>query len=320
MLAIARKDEGEDPVVSEYDIFITPAVTERVYVLQYPLRNIKKPYNSRNGATPLEMRIKPDAGFVEVDVAMDPAVNFDKAKGVEWSQAMLKAKGSGLTTFGASAGFGPGNIKADGRRARGEDLNMDIDHYGGDRAFHRQTLGGQILSPEEGEPQYMLGTFRGKELHLTKVDGIAQVRPQFHHMDAQVHVEKAGSQREPDDSRPAQARGFTQTYKQAREDTASTAKSMMQIAQEEKWTRLNFFDEDDPESYAAYGAKMFNPNVDEAEQLFSSMSNEDYLNAVGAPRHDPSSRRKKKQPLTKKERETTEVVDGATAPAIKTPS
>lgn len=164
---LARKDEDKDPVISEYDIFITPAVAERVFVLQYPLRMATKPYNRRNGASPQEMRMKQESGFVELDVDMDPVVNFNKSRGIEWGKAMQQAKASGLTTFGASAGFGPGNIKSDGRRARVDDYAPDIDSYSGSKeegkVFRKQTLGGQILSAEDGRPQYMLGTFRGRK-------------------------------------------------------------------------------------------------------------------------------------------------------------
>ena len=82
------------------------------------------------------------------------------------------------------------------------------------------------------------------------MDGIAQMRPQFHHIDAVTHVERAtAAQRDPDDAatRAApQARGFTQSYRQSRDDNPRSAaeKNLMQVAAEEKWTRLNYFDEE----------------------------------------------------------------------------
>ncbi|KAF4552124.1 Sin-like protein [Elsinoe fawcettii] len=305
----SRSEQDKDPVVSEYDIYITPAVAERIFMLQYPLRPRAKPYNRRYGEAPVELRMKPESGFIEIDVELAPEANFNKAQGITWGKAMHQSKASGLTTFGASAGFGPGTVKSGPRGNRYDEYTSEVNYFDSmaneGKVFSKQTLGGQISSAEEGKPQYMLGTFRGKELHLTKVDGIAQMRPQFHHVDAVGHVEKANTAREPDESRPAQARGFTQTYKAAKEDASTRAKSLMQVAQEEKWTRMNFFDEDDGESYDAYNTKMFVKETGNAEKLYSSLNNEEYLDAISAPRNDPSGRRKKK-PLTKKQREAIE--------------
>lgn len=67
-------------------------------------------------------------------------------------------------------------------------------------------------------------------------------------MDATTHLEKASNQREPDESRPPpQARGLVQSYKDQRdvEDVATMrAKNLMQMAQEESWTRMKYYDED----------------------------------------------------------------------------
>ncbi|KAF2226940.1 DNA-directed RNA polymerase III subunit Rpc5 [Elsinoe ampelina] len=319
-----RNDPDKDPVVSEYDIFITPAVAEEIFMLQYPLRNAGRPYNRRNGGAPTEMRMKKESGFIEVDIEMEPEINFNKARGIEWGKAMQQAKVSGLTTFGASAGFGPGAIKSSGHRgSRYDEYSSEVNYFptmmNNGKVFRKQTLGGQISSAEEGKPQYMLGTFRGKELHLTKVDGMAQMRPQFHHVDAEEHVKKASAARETDESRPAQARGFTQTYKSAKDDASSKSKSLMQVAQEEKWTRMNFFDEDDGESYEAYNTKMFVKDTDSVEKLHSNMSNEEYLDAISAPRNDPGGRRKKK-PLTKKQREAIAVGNDITDPVDELPA
>ena len=269
------------------------------------------------------MRLKPQAGFVEVDVNLDPAVNFNKHAGLQWGEAMRRAKGSGISTFGAAAGFGPGTIKPEGRRRVDEYAEPELERFeeavSSERVCHKQTLGGQIQRAGEdaGGPQYMLGTFRGRELHLTRVDGIAQMRPQFHHLDAGTHVDRAtAAQRDPDESaaRPApQARGFTQSYRPNRDDNprAGTEKNLMQTAAEEKWTRLNYFDEEDSEAYDAY-AHLFVPDADTAPRLHSSMTNAEYLDAISVPRHDPGGRRKKK-PLTRKQREA---IDDDADPAV----
>lgn len=83
---------------------------------------------------------------------------------------------------------------------------------------------------------------------MTRVNGIVQMRPQFHHVDATTHVENAKNQRDPDETRPPpQARGLAQSYKDNRdvENAGVTkAKGLMQLAQEEAWTKMRYYDED----------------------------------------------------------------------------
>ncbi|KAF2152563.1 hypothetical protein K461DRAFT_256513 [Myriangium duriaei CBS 260.36] len=328
-MAPSRDPAADDPVISEYDIFITPSLDSEVYVLQFPIRSRRDPYDRQHGCTPAEMRLKPKSGFAEVDVDLDPQVNFNKHAGLQWGEAMRRAKTSGLSTFGAAAGFGPGTIKPEGRRRVDEYAEPEVDRFEAavneDKVFTKQTVGGQILRTDaaSGGPQYMLGTFRGKQLHLTRVDGIAQMRPQFHHIDAVTHVDRAtAAQRDPDEAPRAapQARGFTQSYRQNRDDGPRTAteKNLMQLAAEEKWTRLNYFDEEDSEAYDAY-ANLFVEDPDSAEQLFSSMSNEEYLDAISVPRHDPGGRRKKK-PLTRRQREAIDLADEDADPVEDLPA
>lgn len=144
---------------------------------------------------------------------------------------------------------------------------------------------------------------------MTKIDGIAQMRPQFHHVDAQMHLESQRLRDSAEVRPPAQARGALQSYKGA-QDTEDAKlvreRGLWQRAQEERWTRLKYFDEDDQESYSAYYDKLFVENPDVLEKLSASMNNESYLEAISAPRIDPSGHRKKK-PLTRKQRTAIEL-------------
>lgn len=76
-------------------------------------------------------------------------------------------------------------------------------------------------------------------------------------------------------------------------------------------------------SYNVYHQRLFVSNTDEASKLTSSLSNEEYLDAVSAPRQDPGNRRRKK-PLTRKQRtqiergeEATEAQEAATEDAAE---
>lgn len=80
------------------------------------------------------------------------------------------------------------------------------------------------------------------------INSVAQIRPQFHHVDALVAADKFSRERDPDDTRPApQARAVTIAYKDSRDTIDPKVlrdKNLMQTAQEEHWTRLTYFDED----------------------------------------------------------------------------
>lgn len=107
------------------------------------------------------MRVKTNSKFIELDVNMDPNINFNKKAGMKWGDDMKKAKASGISTFGAAAGFGPGSIKVERGHIPTESRVRDFDDSLQEgRVFHKQTLGGHILDDDDGRPQYMLGTFR----------------------------------------------------------------------------------------------------------------------------------------------------------------
>jgi DNA-directed RNA polymerase-3 subunit RPC5 len=264
--------QDDDPVIAEYNVFITPRQLEQIYLLQYPNRNRTQPYNDRNGARPVDFRIKPQAGFMEMDIAMNPTANFNKFQSLLWGEAIRKSKLNGASaTFGAAAGFAP-TKGGKGRPKQESGAEMTLDHglarfeeaVNRDAVFAKQTLGGQVLQDEAGNPNYMLGAFRGDELHLTHVDGVVQMRPQFHHVDAITHAETAARRAESSETnanggpgagpggaaaaaRQPQALALAQTYKDNRDVEnleALRAKNLLLIAQEEKWTRLEYFDED----------------------------------------------------------------------------
>ena len=168
------EDDEEDTVVAEYDVFITPELSEQIYLLQYPNRVREKPYNERTNSKPMEMRIKPKSGFMELDLAIKTNATFDKIKGVTWGEALRTAKESGTNAFGLASGFGKGvrtnELVAQERvqivaRTGDDRIERLVSRFDESNAqghvMNKQTLGGQIIQPEEGRPMYMLGAFRG---------------------------------------------------------------------------------------------------------------------------------------------------------------
>lgn len=205
----------------------------------------------------MEMRIKPQAGFIELDIGMNTSANFNKFQGLVWGEAMRKSQAAGTSTFGAAAGFAANHApKGRGRggadAAPGESIDSNLarfnDSVNRNIVHHKQTLGGQIVQDEHGNPNYMLGAFKGNELHLTRLDGLVQMRPQFHHVDAVTHQETAARRSEAAEERkPAQALALAQTYKDNRDVPhleELRAKNLLALAQEEKWTNFLYYDED----------------------------------------------------------------------------
>lgn len=169
-------EEEDDRIVSSYDIFIKPHISEgrQVYILQFPNRDIEQRYAGSNDAQPLKFRTKPKAGMVEIDVPIDARRNYDKDKGIKWGDAIKKSnmvKGGG--SHGLPGGFGIGGAQPTGRgRGRAQDQvdpeRVMTDWEGAIRSEQtlvKQTLGGQIIPVDENSPQYFLGAFqKGKWL------------------------------------------------------------------------------------------------------------------------------------------------------------
>ena len=166
----------DDPVIAEYNVYMTPQLKEQLLLLQYHTRERSSPYNAASRALPSELRIKPKTGFMEVDIGVSTTANFDKIKGLQWGQALKHAKDSKAKGFGLSSGFGKGNVEGDMKvlvSGEGRKKNEDADiermmrefdtRLDSGRVLVKQTLGGQIKRPEQDRPYHMAGTFKGSE-------------------------------------------------------------------------------------------------------------------------------------------------------------
>ncbi|XP_073311538.1 uncharacterized protein [Primulina huaijiensis] len=80
--------EAEDEVVREIDVYLTSSLdpNTRLYVLQYPLRPLWRPYEMEERCE--EVRVKPGSNEVEVDLAIDfESKNYDRDAG---SRVLMK--------------------------------------------------------------------------------------------------------------------------------------------------------------------------------------------------------------------------------------
>ena len=171
---IKMDSPDDDPVVASYDVFVKPHMVDgkSVYILQFPNQDSGKPYSQGTKSQPLEVRVKDKAGMVEMDVPIDAYRNYDKAKGLQWGEAIKRstmAKGGG--SHGMPGGFGIGGALPTARGRVGEDGDEEVtsamleENYDGlverERILTKQTLGGQVIPKGESAPQYMIGAFRG---------------------------------------------------------------------------------------------------------------------------------------------------------------
>jgi DNA-directed RNA polymerase-3 subunit RPC5 len=92
------------------------------------------------------------------------------------------------------------------------------------------------------------------QLHLTPLHSTLQLRPQFHHVDAQDAAERAQSRslRDADESdKPAQARAVHMTVNQEVSQMSSTMKAI-RLAEEEDWKKLHWIDQDEDAAWDQY--------------------------------------------------------------------
>lgn len=169
--------DDADPIVASYDVFIKPQLkdSKKVYILQFPNRDLKQDYNTANSSLPVEFRIKDKARLVELDVPIDTHRNYDREKGVKWGEAVHRSdqsKGGEGGSHGLAGGFGIG-AAAHGARPRAGVSNHEEEEvmqellmrdFGRSvaegKVLAKQTLGGQAIPKDSTTPQYMIGVFR----------------------------------------------------------------------------------------------------------------------------------------------------------------
>nr|OQO29404.1 hypothetical protein B0A51_02222 [Rachicladosporium sp. CCFEE 5018] len=318
-MAPTKATAEDDPITASYDVYLTPSQQEQLYLLQYLNRSRDRPYSQHYGARPTDLRIKPKSGYLELEVSLSTEFNFNKYQGLKWGDALQTARTiqNEGATYGPAAGLGaprrglgsrgPLKDKADRELQISNALTEFKRAEEDGKVMHKQTLGGQIMRHEDAAagqalPVYYLGAFQGDQLHLSKVDGTIQMRPQFHHIDAEEHRNRLVNVRAPAEGEvrpPPVARGLQQSYKPETEDKDKDAperkmRKALQDAEEESWVPLEYVDEAEDTAYDAFNEKMFLHNVDAAPKLKSTMDEEQLLDAVSGPSYEGSGRKKRR--------------------------
>lgn len=170
-MATSKEDTDPDPIEHEYDVYIKPKFSNgrQLYVLQFPNRSSTQPYTEADGTKPMELRVKPKSGLIELDVPINAWINFDREKALKWGDAIKHSKDNKIQ-YGLPGGFGIGAQPAG--RGRGRAVKEELDDtsamsdqklgslIGQNRIMNRLTLGGADVPAESWHPQYMIGVFR----------------------------------------------------------------------------------------------------------------------------------------------------------------
>lgn len=137
------------------------------------------------------------------------------------------------------------------------------------------------------------------QLHLTPVNHIVQMRPQFHHIDAHSEQERLGRPRDPGTmpARVSEARAIHMTVKSSvdgEEDSTDTMAERISAAQQEPWRSHRYVDEDSSEAWDAFHENLFVGAEGEIEdneelqekvpKLVSRLDDGAYLDTISAPR------------------------------------
>jgi len=159
------------PVLKEYKLYVNPSKV-RTFLLQFPNRDYDQEYRALNGQKPLELRIKPKCGLVELDIPMNIHSNYDQERGIQYGEALRKSR---LLQQGGSHGLAGGlgvdtKLQKEEKNApplEGPSTEKLLEHFDDannkGHVMNKITLGGMIVPFKDGDPIYMTATFREGE-------------------------------------------------------------------------------------------------------------------------------------------------------------
>ena len=165
-------------VVRRYKVYWNKPEGNRAVLLQFPDRYRNAPYNESNNLKPIDVRIKPKAGFVEINVPLNRTgpQELNHAKAIQFGHALKKSKlleqGG---DYGLAGGFNP--IKPPPRSRKGEQQQQEgseseiedirvAEEKG--LVLQKLTLGGRVQSLRDGDPIHAIGTFTKSTFFMGK--------------------------------------------------------------------------------------------------------------------------------------------------------
>uniref|UniRef100_F7EGW8 Polymerase (RNA) III (DNA directed) polypeptide E (80kD) n=1 Tax=Xenopus tropicalis TaxID=8364 RepID=F7EGW8_XENTR len=142
------ESEDDDPVVQEIDVFLAKSLSEKLYLLQYPIRPASMTYDD---VTHVSTRIKPKEQKMEMEIAMNTeSPNYCCSKGEQIALNVDGASNDDTSTYSTKL--------------------MDKQIFSSIQAASNTT-------------RYAAALYRKGEIHLTPLHGILQMRPSFTYLD-----------------------------------------------------------------------------------------------------------------------------------------
>ncbi|KAG0268822.1 hypothetical protein DFQ27_005609 [Actinomortierella ambigua] len=255
-------DEG-DELIKEIPVFLSQQLAKYLYLFQYPVRPSQLPFDSVSG--PNKARIKPHAQLIELELPVDTkAVHYNRQRGEELAMGL--------------------NDKA---------IKTAYDIEMADEDEEKELLNKQILTSSliPTATNYLAGVLRNDELHLTPIHGSVQLRPSFKYLDKIDEKQKQANRKVNDEAdrehtariqaeSEAKAKAVQVQVRSAADTEARKAggPNKARLAEEESWTRLDYFNVESDESEVIYD-RMFATQIGELDCVTSV---EEYLDMVSS--------------------------------------
>ncbi|KAK5092668.1 hypothetical protein LTR70_006738 [Exophiala xenobiotica] len=305
--------EEDDPVMASYNVYISPhspsttsetptKSAQNLYVLQYPShRPSSKPYSSSRAQKPTSLRIKSNTGVLEVDVPILTSDNYNGQLGSQFGRAMNESAKAHPTTgssYGLAGGFAqnhPGN----------QQVNLDDvpEHGMEDDSLKVQTLGGKLDGARtDRDPIYMLATLNqsNKSISLRHLDGVVQMRPQLHHIDAEEERKRraeTATKREAKSEQSGNVNGGPvkletkaiemklkdSTREDPKDRNLNLNARLLREIQNDPWRKYEWIEKGEEAHSAMRGVGSVNGAGEEKARLKSALDNEEWLNRMSSP-------------------------------------
>lgn len=211
--AAANSEDEDDTVVKEVDVYISKALAETLYLLQYPQRSVGRSYN---GERCVAARVKPKQQKLELEFALNTSdPTYDSVRAEQFA------------------------TNADASSTRSGDQKP---------FFESSRMDKQILTSVKSSSaaeNYAVGVLRPGELHLSPLSAIVQMMPTFPYLDqsdAKARAAEAATEEEEEADEP---KAVTVRFAQQETDRSKRAREksfrfMQQKQESEPWIEATF--------------------------------------------------------------------------------
>ncbi|KIY01805.1 uncharacterized protein Z520_01943 [Fonsecaea multimorphosa CBS 102226] len=299
--------DDDDPVIASYDVCLTSSFSSpardsaKLYLLQYPShRPYHLPYNAATAQTPTALRLKLEAGFIEVEVPMYTHEHYNEVAGERFGKAVAESRTINAGgSFGLAGGFGAGTAQT-----RLKDIPAHDQPISPAPLLETQTLGGKIPNQGTRDPIYLVGCFHQNQIHLSYLDAVVQMRPQLHHIDAEDETNQkrlagsnntGSSRQKPGLEQPTpkvESKAIEIKIRDTKDDskdrTMNDNARQLRDIQMDEWQSYEWVDADEPNARRIFDLRMrlVSDPLHALPKLQSCISNGDWLDKMSAPRED----------------------------------